>query len=128
MATTKPHELTLEELATLYDQHGPPDRPARTLPIQSLIEWARSRPALFRVLANDSIEFIWRPFGWYPDRVVCVPLTCHELARCAAALRRAAAHSAKLHERPGDRYDVTAQTLYALGEKLFRIACKGKVE
>jgi hypothetical protein len=51
-------ELTLGELAKLYDRLGPGSRKAKTLPIQQVVDWAVRRTDLFRVLENDSIAYI----------------------------------------------------------------------
>jgi hypothetical protein len=51
----KDKELTLDELASIYDRLGPGGRRARTLPIQEVVDWAVGRTDLFKVLPNDSI-------------------------------------------------------------------------
>lgn len=46
--------VTWDGLANLYDKHHPNGRPARTLPMDSILEWALSRKDLFYVHPDEN--------------------------------------------------------------------------
>lgn len=49
--------LSLEALATIYDKHNS-GRPARTLPIDTVTEWAATRKDMFKIGADDCFYLV----------------------------------------------------------------------